>query len=70
MIVFGLFSSAITTSLTVVVVTGGPQGDANKHANVRITIMVIITKNKRGAEVLKRDTRQSHSLISIKYCWT
>lgn len=48
MIVFGLFSSAITTSLTVVVVTGGPQGDANKHANVRITIIVIITKNKRG----------------------
>lgn len=34
MIVFGLFSSAITTSLTVVVVTGGPQGDANKHANI------------------------------------
>lgn len=45
---FGLFSSAITTSLTVVVVTGGPQGDANKDVNVRI---VIITKNKRGAEV-------------------
>ena len=51
MIVFGLFSSAITTSLTVVVVTGGPQGDANKDVNVRITIIVIITKNKRGAEV-------------------
>lgn len=34
MIVFGLFSSAITTALTVVVVTGGPQGNANKLINI------------------------------------
>lgn len=51
---FGLFSAAVTSALTVVVVNGGPAAESEKLLNVSITLL-LVENDCLSASLFKRE---------------
>ena len=54
LVMFGLFSAAVTSALTVVVVNGGPAADSDKLLNVSIALL-LVENDWLSASLFKRE---------------